>query len=146
MKGILKPDHIPTNKYEFIALGLPPFTPVTMSGIEDELNTADLPDRTVGSGGVRNATEIVVGIPMHHKGEMAAMELWYEESQDPVTPTYKKECLAIYKSISDNRITTYALSGVFPNKRKLPDAELESEGDMAVVEWTFKVDDIKPLT
>ena len=82
---------------------------------------------------------------MHHIGELAAMELWLEEGQDPVSLTYKKAGMLIHTSGSGDIIKTYSMIGLFCNKRKLPDLDFESEGDMAVVEWTFQCDTLLPV-
>lgn len=145
MKGTILPDHMATNKYQLLVLGLPPLTPTEVSGIEDELETTKLPDRTVASGGNRNATEVEISLPMHHTVEQAAMELWFKESQDPVAPSYKKAATLIHKSISGAVTKTYSLIAVFPKKRALPDLEMENEGELAVVKWTLSIDDVLPV-
>lgn len=145
MKGAIKEDHIPTNNYQLLLLGLPPITVVTLSGIEDELQTVELPDRTQASGGNRTATEFTIGVPMHHLIEQAALELVFKEGQDPVTPTYKKTGTLIHKSITGTLLRTFTLVGAFVSKRALPDLEMNAEGEQAIVEWTIKVDDILPL-
>lgn len=145
MKGVLEADHIAVNKYELLVAGLLPLTPVNISGIDDELQTIQLPDRTVASAGVRNPTEFTLQLPLHHAAQQAAMELWYVESQDPVLPTYKKPVTLIMKSLSGNNNRSFTLLGVFPKKRVTPELEMENEGEMAVVEWTMSVDDVFPL-
>jgi hypothetical protein len=145
MKGAIKPDHMATNKYELLVLGLPPLTPTEISGLEDELQTTELPDRTRASGGNRGPSEMEITLPMHHLVEQAAMELWYKESQDPVVPSYKKVATLLHKSISGAVLRTYSLIAVFPTKRVLPDLEMSNEGEMAVVKWTLSVDDILPV-
>jgi hypothetical protein len=145
MKGVIRPDHIPVNKYQLLIIGLPPLTFTEVSGIEDELETADMPDRTVASGGNRKASEFTAMLPMHHSTEQAAMESWFRESQDPVSPSYKKAGTLVHSSISGITVKTFQLVGVFPFKRKLPDLEMVNEGEMAAVEWSFKVDDTLPL-
>lgn len=145
MKGEMLPDHIPVNNYELLVLGLPALTPTEISGIEDELQTTELPDRTRASGGNRGPTEFTMMIPMHHLIEQAAMELWFRESQDPVSPTYKKVGTLIHKSISGATLRTYSNIGMFPTKRVLPDLEKENEGEIALVEWTISADDIEPI-
>lgn len=145
MKGVIQGDHIPVNKFQLLMAGLPPLVITELSGIEDELETADLPDRTVASGGNRKATEFTMMIPMHHLVEQAAMELWYREGQDPVLPTYKKIGTLVHQSISGAVLRTFTLVGVFPKKRGLPDLEMVNEGEMAGVEWTMSADDIEPI-
>lgn len=145
MKGIIKPDHMPVNKFTLKVAGLIDLTTITVSGIEDELQTIDLPDRTKASGGNRSATEFDIAIPLHHAVEMAAMELWFRESQDPITPTYKKPCTLTMESLSGNSTRSYTLIGVFPTKRALPDLDKNDDGEMAMATWSMSADDIFPL-
>jgi hypothetical protein len=145
MKGSIQSDHMPTNKYELLIIGLPSITAVEISGMEDELQTTELPDRTVASGGNRGATEFTLSVPMHHTIEQLAMELWFKESQDPISPGYKKPGTLIHKSSSGNAFRSFTLVGAFPKKRALPDLEMGAEGEMANVEWTISVDDLLPI-
>jgi hypothetical protein len=145
VKGEILADHMSVNKYTLQIVGLIPITAVEMSGIEDELETTELPDRTVASGGNRKATEFTMMVPAHHAAEQAALELWYRESQDPVSPTYKKPCTLTLESISGNATRGYTLSGVFPKGRNTPDLEKKNEGEIALIEWVMSVDDIIPI-
>lgn len=145
MKGVLDPDHIAVNNYQFLVLGLLPLTPTEIGGMDDELETTDLPDRTRASGGNRKASEITIMLPAHHTVEQAGMELWLRESQDPVLPTYKKTVTLVMTSISGNNSRSWTLVGVFPTKRSTPDLEMENEGELATIEWTLSVDDIIPI-
>ena len=145
MKGAIKADHIPLNKFKLLVIGLPPLTPTSVSGIEEELEVVNLPDRTQASGGNTKPGEFTIKLPMHHSIEQAAMELWLRESQDPVTPTYKKAATLIHQSIGGTIFRSFTLVGVFPSKRKLPDLEMANEGELAEVEWTLKFDDILPV-
>lgn len=145
MKGAIKPDHIPVNKYQLLFIGLPQLTPVEISGLEDELQTTELPDRTRASGGNRGPSEFTIKLPMHHLVEQAAMELWFLSSQDPVSIAYKKAGTLIHQSISGITLKTYSLIGSFPSKRVLPDLEMKNEGEAALVEWTISVDDVLPI-
>lgn len=145
MKGKIQANHIPLNKYKLLVIGLPGLTPTSVSGIEEELDVVTLPDRTQASGGNTKPGEFTIKLPMHHLVEQSAMEAWYKESQDPVSPTYKKPGTLIYTSIGDTTLKSYTLVGLFPSKRKLPDAEMTNEGEMAEVEWTLKYDDILPV-
>lgn len=145
MKGVIKSDHIPVNKYLLIIIGLPPLNPIEISGMEDELETVDLPDRTVASGGNRKASEFTMMIPLHHTLEVAACEAWFLEGQEPVSPAYKKAGTLIMRSISGATIRTRSIVGAFIHKRTDPDLELVNEGEMASLEFTVKVDDILPV-
>jgi len=145
MKGTVEQDHIPVNKYELIILGMPPIHFTEVSGIEEELEAVDLPDRTRASGGNTKPVDFTAKAMMHHSLEQAALEAWYEECQDPVSPTYKKIGTLVHKSITGNRIRTYSLVGLFITKRALPDLAMENEGEAAQVEWSFSADDILPV-
>ena len=70
MKGIIKSDHMPLNKFQLLVAGLPSLTLVTISGIDDELQTVDLPDRTAASGGHRGPSEFTANaVPVAHCAE-----------------------------------------------------------------------------
>lgn len=147
MKGSINPGHIPVNKYRLQIVGLPKLTPVTVSGIEEELQTTDLPDRTKASGGNTGPSEVTIAIPAHHSIEIAAMEQWFADSQDPVAPNYKKNGSLRMQSVAlIGADRTINLVGVFPTKRKMPDLEMANEGEMASYEWTLSVDQVLPQT
>lgn len=145
MKGLLNPDHIPVNNYEMLIVGMTPMVMTSVSGIEEELETTDLPDRTSASGGNTTPVEFSVKIPMHHTVDQAQMELWYSMCKDPVDPQYKRAGTLIHKSISGQTLRTFSLLGLYPKKRGLPDLELENEGELATVEWSFKADQVLPI-
>ena len=146
VKGKLKPDHIPQNKYELLVVGIPiPLTFVTVGAIEEELDMVDLPDRTRASGGETKPVEFSGTLPMHHLAEQAAMELWYTEGKAPVSATYKKVGSLVLQSISGALIRSYSLDGLCVTKRGLPEFGMENEGEAAMVEWSFSADRVNPL-
>ena len=145
MKGRIDPNHIPLNNYELLVLGMPSLTFTTVSGIEDETQKSEMPDRTMATGGNRGPTEFTAMLPLHHRTQQAAMELWFREGQDPVSPTYKKAATLLHKSIGGTTVASFAIVGVWPFKRKNPDLEMNNEGELAEVEWSFSADDIEPL-
>jgi len=145
MKGDIQSDHIPVNKFVFSVLGLIDLTVTAVSGLDDELETVKLPDRTQASGGNRGPTNFDITIPAHHQLEQAAMEVWYRESQDPVLPTYKKPCTLTLKSISGQSSYRLSLVGVFPMKRGVPELDKENEGEMAGIVWSMSADDVIPI-
>ena len=145
MKGDVQPDHIPVNNFQLIVLGMPPIYFHQISGIEKELDTVDLPDRTSASGGTTKPVEFTAMHPMHHLVEEAALESWLAEGQDPVTPTYKKAATLIHLSLSGATLRTYSIVGLYTFNQKLPDLDKANEGDMASVKWSFKADDLLPV-
>ena len=145
MKGRIKPDHLPVNKFTLFSAGLPPVEFIQVSGIEEELQAVELPDRTNASGGHTAPVEFTAMSMMHHVIEQIALELWFKEGQDPVSPTYKKVGSLIHRSLTGQTIRTYTLTGVFISKRKLPDLDMANEGEPAIIEWTLKADQVLPV-
>lgn len=145
MKGILQADHVGTNTYSLKVVGLPVEAVFTkISGIEDELEVAQMPDRTQEPGGRSKPGTFTVNTPLHHTAERVAMEIWYKSCHDPVLPTCKLTGVLAWKRISGSTEATYNISGLFPGKRKLPEADMNSEGDLAEIEWTMAFDSIDP--
>lgn len=144
LKGVIQSGHMPVNKFKLLVVGLVPLTPTTISGIEEELETIDLPDRTKASGGQTKSGTFTMKLAEHHKAEVDAMEKWYQDSQDPVDPNYKKAVTLVRESIDGKVKRSWSLVGTFPTKRKLPDLEMKNEGAMGEMEYTFSFDDINP--
>lgn len=145
LKGKIQENHSPVNSYQLSVTGLPTLFLTKVTGIEEELEVIELPDRTQASGGQTKPFEFVISQPMHHEIEVAAVEAWYADSKGPVAPGYKKPAILTHSRISGEDAERYSISGCFPNKRKLPDLESANEGDMAVIEWTIKADKIEPI-
>ena|SRR5688572_8543558 len=145
LKASLQKDHIPTNKFSMFVLGMPNFAFVYVSGLEEEIDMVDLPDRTRASGGNTQPIEFTVRHPLHHTLEHAALEVWFNENKDPISLTAKKIATLTMLSGSGATSRTYTLLGVWPSKRKLPDLEFENEGEMALTEWTFQADSMLPI-
>lgn len=139
MKGAILPDHMPVNKYELIVIGLPPLTFTAISGIEDELQTVTLPDQTTASGGNKLPVEFTGTVPAHHP-ETIFLDAWFIEGQDPVSPGYKKIATLVLKSLSGLNLKPYPLTGLYISKRGTPDLEMENDGEMAAIVYTFKGD------
>ena len=146
LKGLIDPDHIPVNKYELAVIGLTANVVFTkISGMEIDVGVVELPDRTKASGGQLNTAQITVEVPMHHAPQIAAMELWFQEGQDPVVITYKKAATLTHFSGTGEISKNYSMLGVWCSKRKLPDLSFEDAGAMAVAEYTLEIDTVLPL-
>ena len=146
MQGLIQPNHIPVNNFLLQVIGLPSITFTQVDGLEEELEVVQLPDRTKASGGNTLPIEFSAQVPAHHDTEVLALEAWYKEGQDPVSPTYKKVGLLIMKDQGGNTKRTYTLTGMFPMKRATPELDIENAGDIAMHTWTFSVDDVQPTT
>ena len=146
IKSTLLPDHVQVNKYQLTVAGLPPLLFTASSGLEEELDSVELPDRTTASGGRTKPVEFEVTQPMHHTIERLAMEAWYTEGKDPVSPTYKKIGTLIMFSQSNIIQVSYMLIGLYVFKRTTPDLELENDGELATIVWGMKADEVEPLS
>jgi hypothetical protein len=145
MKMTLFPDHIPVNNFSLVVVGGPPLIQfITIDGLEEELETVDLPDRTKASGGNTKAIEFTATHPKHHTAEDLFLEGWFIEAST-VLPTYKKAGTLIVQSISFLNTRTYNLIGLFPSKRKTADLDMGNEGELNVTEWTFNADMMIPI-
>lgn len=145
MKGDIQEAHIPVNKFQLLVAGLPPLTPITIGALEEELDVVELPDRTKASGGETRSVETDVAIPAHHHVEIAAMEAWYAECQDPVTPTYKKVATLLQESNVTGQVPrTFTMLGVFITKRMTADLDRNNEGEMLNYTYTLSIDRLLP--
>lgn len=144
-KGTINADHIPKNKY---ALHIVPGITITVlgvSGIEEELETVVLPDRTNASGGNTKSGEFTIRTMLHHTIEQIFLEEWFKECQDPVLPLYKRQGTLVMSSISGEHFRSFSMTGLFLSKRSLPDLEMTNEGEAVEVTWTVKYDDVYPV-
>jgi hypothetical protein len=144
MVKAIQDDHMPVNNYDLLVAGLPKMTFLKVDGLEEELETTELPDRSPASGGNVKPVEFSVAVPLHHETEITLMNVWFQEGQDPVLPTYKKPAVMIYKSLTGGASRKVALINCFIFKRKWPDADMKNEGDMAEAEYSLKAN-IAPI-
>lgn len=141
-KFTIENDHIPVNQYRLTVVGLPPITFVSVGSLEQELDCVDLPDRTQASTGRTKPGETEVAVPAHHLSQIAAMRAWYEESREPVSPTYKK--VGILSQISGSTLVqqSITITGLFVYKWANPDQEMDNDGEMNNYTYTLKWDEI----
>lgn len=147
IKGTLNADHIPTNKYALVFVGVTApnstFTCTKVSGLTIESDVAQLPDRTVAAGGGNKKTgQFTVETPEHHTAEQLAWHIWYNEANGAVVlPTYKKTGVLQVKSLSGQIVRTYAISGAWVSKIEAPERDMASEGGLSIVKCTIEYDD-----
>lgn len=145
IKGILQVDHVPVNKFELSMQDMIPITVIKVSGIEEDTPSVILPDHTVHTGGRSEPVEFEIETPMHHKLERLAMEVWKEEAEEPVSPTAKKTGTLTMMSQTNNQLISYMIEGALCLKRTLPELDLNNVGDMAIITWTIKADELVAL-
>lgn len=144
IKGVLLPNHVQLNKYDLRVIGVAPLVITAVSGIEEELDVSDLPDRTKATGGRTKPVEFDITIPAHEVISQKAMELWFEETKDPVSPTHKKIGTLTTFTQSNFPLVSFTLDGLMPIKRALPDYEMDGDGEMAEHVWTMSADELLP--
>ena len=142
MKGTVQPGHIAKNNFELIVVGLPPFIITEFSGLEQETESSEMPDRTVVSGGNVKATEHDIKTFEHHLVETAALELWRREGIDPVSPTYKKGGTLIKRNIHGEVASVRIVQGIWIKKRTDDDLEMANEGEAVMITWSLSIDKI----
>ncbi len=141
-KGTIQQDHLPRNRFVLGVAGAPPLTAIAVTGLEQELETAELPDRTAVTGGNRGVFEIEVVMPAHHAVEQAFMESWWELAlQPPFVAAYKLPVTLTEFSSTGLQVVSYLLQGVFPKKWAHTDHEMDNEGEDHRITWTLSVDD-----
>jgi len=145
LKGVLETPHIPKHLYQLTVIGLPAMTFTAVGGIEEATEVVQLPDRTAASSGESPPVEFTLTQPLHHRGEVVAMEVWFAEGHNPVTPTYKKTATLTQFNIQGTAAHSWTLMGVWVTKRATQDLEMESEGEMSTIEWSLSADRIMPL-
>lgn len=144
VKGSILANHHPRNKFTLLVPGLPALTIIEISGLEQETEAVEMPDRTMASGGVAKSLEFTVTTPGHHHVEQAAWEAWHVEGKDPVLPSYKKAC--VLSSISlDGKVTkSWFLSGVFVKKYSLESFDMKNAGELVTVAHLCSCDQLTP--
>jgi len=145
IKGILQADYVPVNKFELSMETMIPITITKVSGIEEDTPSVTLPDHTVHTGGRSEPIEFEIETPMHHKLERLAMERWLDEAQEPVSPTAKKTGTLTMMSQTNNQLVSYMIEGALCLKRSLPELDINNVGDMAVITWMIKADELVAL-
>lgn len=137
IEGVIQPNHAPVNSYELCILGLPKIVFTKVEGLEEELETVTLPDRSEASGGNTKPVEFTAMQMIHHAVEVAAIQLWYNLGKGNVTMGYKKSGSMIYKKSDGTIAWVVPLTEIFVKKRKYPDGDMENEGDAGQMTWTF---------
>lgn len=142
IKNVLKVNRVQVNKFQLTiqpGVGSPLFTSIT--GLEEELDTVDLPDRTTRSGGRGKQLEFEVIQPMHHDLEVLAMEAWWAMCKATLPGYLKLGILVLFDEWGMPR-RRRTIPNIFISKRKDTDQELDNDGEMATITWTLKGDEI----
>lgn len=142
MKGRIKPDHIKVNEFELRIAGVLTLFPIEVTGIEKENPSIDLPDNTTAAGGNPKPIEFVVKVAAHHKDEVVYWNQWAEAAVGVQGPLYKRPVVYTMRSGTNKNLLIANLEGVWVTKTKLPDGEMKNDGEIAIIEYTCKADDV----
>lgn len=140
LKGVIPKDIIAANKFT-LAIDNVEIVAVSVSGIEENLQVAELPDGTKASGGRTEASETTIVIPQHVTQSRQVMDLWWQSCKDPVQPDAYKNITVTGTSSTGANTSVSTLIGVFITSRKSADYALEDGSTMTVIEYTCSVDD-----
>ena len=146
-KGSLSVGYIPNNKFTLSIpeLGVGDLKIIEVSGIEQELETVELPDKTVATSGRAGIVEFTIKIPAHEDGAIAALDRWFMQCRGTVATDYKKDGTLALQNTYGDAVSSWAISGMFPMKRTLPEMNAAGAGDLSMSEWAFKADDVSKL-
>lgn len=139
LKGVIPKDIIAGNKFT-LAIDNVEIVAVSVSGIEETLQVAELPDGTKASGGRTEASEMTIVIPQHLTASKLVMDAWWQAGIDPVVPAAYKNITVTGTSSSGAIVSTDTLIGVFVTNRKSADYALEDGTTMTTLEYTCSVD------
>lgn len=145
IKNVIQEQRIPVNKFQLIVQpGVGLITVVSLTGLEEELDAPELPDRTVRSGGRGKPVEFDIVQPMHHTAEVALMELWWNLCKYSLLGYIKDGTLSQFNE-TGIPAKSFFLPNLWISKRAHTDLELENEGEMSAITWTMKADELMPM-
>lgn len=140
LKGVITKDIIAGNKFT-LAIDNVEIVAVSVSGPEENIQVAELPDGTTASGGRTEASEITIVIPQHMAQGKQVMDLWFQACKDPVQPNAYKNVTVTGTSSTGAIVSTDTHIGVWVKTRKSADYALEDGTTMTVLEYTCSVDE-----
>jgi hypothetical protein len=140
IKGEVLPGAAPRSKFRVFVGGLPPFYASKFTGLESELETVELADRTMQSAGNTKASTADVSGYVHHSVEAAAWDAWWVQSQAGGAG-YKRAATVEVMGADDIPVAIYALAGVFPMKWSLGDLDKTST-EATEITYSLSVDSV----
>ena len=144
MQGTIQDGHAPISRYSLQGLDLP-VTVTKVSGISWSRDMGTLPDRRKVSGGVRQAFELTLTMPLHHKAEQVVMEKWSSDCEYPCATNYKKDLSLIRYQVTgaggaEVPLSAKTLIGCIISGKDESDADMTDEGNPVMVDWKISVD------
>lgn len=143
-KGSVQSGAALSNSYRLEIPGLGSILFTRIGSLADELTTITLADGTAQTGGKVNPIETEVAHYIHHRAELLAFEAWYAAAKVG-GPLYKRGGTLHYLGADGQPVASYALEGVFPKGRELPELDGTGDGEAVTVNWTISIDNVIPL-
>lgn len=141
IKNVIQENRIQMNSYSVdISPGVGNIMFVSVGALDDELDKTELPDRTMRSGGRGKPFEFDVVQPAHHDVEVALMEAWWADCQEPVAPDYLKILTYTKYDGRGSPRRQLVCNNAWISKKSESESDLNNEGDMATITWTIQVD------
>lgn len=144
LKGVVMQNHVQDNKFTLTMVGMIPITVITLGGIEEEMDASDTPDRSHRSGGRTKPVAFDITTPMHHVAELKAMELWFRQGKDPISPLHRKVGAIVAYTQSGLPFVKYTLLETWIEKRGLPEFDLGGDGAVQFITWGMSADEVLP--
>ncbi len=139
IKGEALPDPALRGQFRVSFIGMPPIYATKFTGLEFEIETTDLADRTRHSAGATGAGEAVCSGYLHHTIEAVAWEAWFDASRNG-SPGYKRDGTLEILGADGIPRAIYSLVGVWPKKWAIGDFDKTSK-DSVEVAFTLSIDD-----
>jgi hypothetical protein len=140
-KNIIPANRVQLNKYMLtIEPAVGQILATSIGGLEEEIDAAELPDRTKRSGGRSKSVTFDIKVPSHDLSNVA-MRVWYEQCKAALLGYLKIGTLVIFTEFGSPGLTR-TFYNMWISKCSEPDLEMENEGTMHVTTWTIEADEI----
>jgi hypothetical protein len=140
LKSVIPKDIIAGNKFT-LSVDNEDLLVVSVSSPEESLQTVELPDGTMASGGRTDPSEITIIIPQHVEASKIFLDTWWQGCKDPVAPNAYKSITVTGESSSGQITSTSTGVGVFIKDRTGATYSLEDGTEMTTIEYTCSVDE-----
>ena len=158
MKGDIEAGHIPSNRFQLFFLGF--VYPITFTEVSEwtkEVETVDLPDGSSASMGISKPVEITVSIMAHHVQDVAQMDAWWAQCQEPVQPMYKRDGTLVSFALPHTKgqhsatiafvadaikSRAHLIEGAFIKSRRLSAQSMSDPGNPLRIDYVLRCDNV----
>jgi len=112
----------------------------SISGLEQEIDAAESPDRTAHSTGIAKNVTLTVKCASHDDASISAMYEWYDECWGNVSEGYKKTGTLAFEDNRGIARKVYYLEGAWLKKFADDEAQMEESSKIHETEFSVSVD------